>query len=208
MKLGYIMRRMNMDDIQQVLEIDALSFPNPWSRRTYQHEVESSNTAQMIVIEAPTPLFTSLSPLSSLVRRWWGTPQTQRVLGYGGCWLIAGEAHISTIAVHPEFRGKGLGELLLMGMLKRAINLQADYSVLEVRVSNSQAQALYDKYEYKKVGRRKRYYRDNGEDALLMEARPLDEAYQQRLTERAHSIQERIPYIDRFTAIHTNLSAE
>ena len=106
------------------------------------------------------------------------------VIGYGGCWLIAGEAHISTIAVHPAHRGKGLGELLLASMLKCAIRLGGEYSVLEVRESNATAQALYRKYEYMVIGRRRQYYRDNGEDALLMEARPLDSAYYQRIEAR------------------------
>jgi ribosomal-protein-alanine N-acetyltransferase len=133
-------------------------------------------------------------------RLWHEAPaSTGTVVGYGGCWLIAGEAHISTIAVHPDYRGKGLGELLLIGMLQRALNLGGEYSVLEVRVSNEPAQALYRKHEYVIVGRRTGYYRDNGEDAYLMEVRPLDEGYQQRLTERTLALRQRINFVDQFT---------
>jgi ribosomal-protein-alanine N-acetyltransferase len=121
------------------------------------------------------------------------------VVGYGGCWLIAGEAHISTIAIHPNYRGKGLGELLLAGMLQRAIYLGGEYSVLEVRVSNFTARRLYEKYEYETIGRRKGYYRDNGEDALLMEVRPMDTAYQKRLVARLATLNERVAFSDQFT---------
>jgi len=121
------------------------------------------------------------------------------VIGYGGCWLIAGEAHISTIAVHPDHRGQGLGELLLASMLKRAIRLGGEYSVLEVRESNEAAQALYRKYEYTVIGRRRQYYRDNGEDALLMEARPLDGAYYRRIEARLAALSGRVHFDDRFT---------
>jgi ribosomal-protein-alanine N-acetyltransferase len=111
--------------------------------------------------------------LHALLQRLRGTSKPAPTLaGYGGCWLIAGESHVSTLAVHPAYRGRGLGEALLVGMLRRAINLGGEYSVLEVRVSNLTAQALYRKYEYETIGRRGAIYRDNGEDAFLMEVRP------------------------------------
>lgn len=174
MKPVYIMRHMQLDDIPQVSDIDQASFPTPWSRRTYEHEIENRGTAQMVVLETGQMVSPARSSLWSWFQQWRGQLPGQRIVGYGGCWLIAGEAHISTIAVHPGFRGQGLGELLLVGMLQRAILLQADYSILEVRISNETAQALYRKYEYEVVGRRRRYYRDNNEDAYLMEARPLN----------------------------------
>ncbi len=84
-------------------------------------------------------------------------------------------------------------------MLLRAVLLEAEYSVLEVRESNLSAQALYHKYEYEVVGRRKGYYRDNAEDALLMEARPLDSAYQTRLRQRIEDLARRVSFEDRFS---------
>jgi ribosomal-protein-alanine N-acetyltransferase len=155
----------------------------------------------MIVLEMSDHAPYLASGWRSIVRRLLNSKTPNVIVGYGGCWLIAGEAHISTIAVHPDFRGQGLGELLLVGMLQRGIYLGGEYSVLEVRASNNIAQSLYRKYEYKMVGRRKAYYRDNSEDALLMEIRPLDAAYQRRFAQRVQALQERLSYsyADHFT---------
>lgn len=118
------------------------------------------------------------------------------MVGYAGMWVIAGEAHISTIAVHPELRGRGLGEVLLNGLLHRAIALHGDYSVLEVRVSNESAKSLYLKYGYEVVGTRKDYYRDNNEDALLMHLAPLDEKYKGRLVALTEALHRRLMFSD------------
>src|SRR6185295_10351130 len=106
------------------------------------------------------------------------------IAGYGGFWLIEGESHVSTIAVHPTYRGRGLGEVLLAGMLSRSMLLKAEYSVLEVRVTNNSAINLYKKYEYEVVGERKNYYRDNNENAYLMHLAPLDDSYAARMAQR------------------------
>ncbi|MBN1203273.1 MAG: ribosomal protein S18-alanine N-acetyltransferase [Anaerolineae bacterium] len=171
----------------------------PWSARTYEFEISNISTSHLIVLETWPDDTGQAHGLRAAIRRLW-KPQTPAVLvGYGGCWLVAGEAHISTIAVHRDYRGQGLGELLLAGMLIRAINLGGEYSVLEVRASNQVAQALYRKYEYEVVGRRRGYYRDDGEDALLMEVRPLDSAYRQRLIARLEALRQRVYFVDRFT---------
>jgi ribosomal-protein-alanine N-acetyltransferase len=96
------------------------------------------------------------------------------VLGYGGFWLMVDEAHISTIAVHPMWRGRGLGEMALVAMIEAAILRGAAEVTLEVRVSNGVAQSLYRKYAFVQVGRRKGYYQDNGEDALIMTTPRVD----------------------------------
>jgi ribosomal-protein-alanine N-acetyltransferase len=85
-----------------------------------------------------------------------------------GFWFIVDEAHISTIAVHPDFRQHGIGEILLQWALREALHLDAQLVTLEVRVSNHKAINLYEKYGFEVVGRRAHYYRDNNEDALLM----------------------------------------
>jgi ribosomal-protein-alanine N-acetyltransferase len=195
----YLLRHMRLEDIPQVVKIDEASFPSSWSPRTYQFEISNRDTSQMIVLEMPNPAPRPAGGWRSMVQRLLNPKIPDAIIGYGGCWLIAGEAHISTIAVHPDYRGQGLGELLLVGMLQRGIYLGGEYSVLEVRASNQTAQALYKKYEYKVVGRRTAYYRDNSEDALLMEVRPLDTAYQQRLAQRVDALQERLSYTDHFT---------
>lgn len=191
-----VLRPMTLDDIDHVVAIDRESFTTPWSANAYRFEVTNRDTSHLVVVE-----LNNNASARGLRRTWWpfgrsGPPG--EVIGYGGCWLISGEAHISTIAVHPDHRRQGLGELLLASMLKRTIRLGGEYSVLEVRESNEAAQALYRKYEYAVIGRRKRYYRDDGEDALLMEARPLDNAYSQRVERRLAALAGRIQFEDRF----------
>lgn len=194
----YSLRYMGLDDISQVVEVDKLSFPLPWSARSYNFEISDNTSAHMIaldVIAEPSPNGGILGALRRL-----GKPTgNSRIAGYGGFWFITGEAHISTIAVHPDYRGRGLGELLLAGMLLRSVDLKAEYCVLEVRVSNAPAISLYRKYEFEIVGRRKRYYRDNNEDAFLMHLAPLDEAYQGRLNERVEKLKARVNYSDMLT---------
>jgi ribosomal-protein-alanine N-acetyltransferase len=114
-------------------------------------------------------------------------------LGYGGFWLIAGEAHISTLAVTPDRRKQGLGELLLWSMLKRAASMDAFEATLEVRVSNDVAQKLYQKYGFEKVGQRRRYYQDNGEDAWIMTVSDFgSKVYQNRLSELGQALHKRL----------------
>jgi ribosomal-protein-alanine N-acetyltransferase len=97
-----------------------------------------------------------------------GSEPNEPVVGYGGLWKIVDETHISTIAVAPELRGRGIGELLLLAMMDVSQELAAKLVTLEVRKSNMTAQALYRKYRFEIVGERKHYYSDNGEDAWIM----------------------------------------
>ncbi len=169
---------MQVDDIPSVLAIDQLSFPLPWSASSYRYELTQNRNAYFVVALAPEP-----GPARRAAGGWlaglaeWlrgedepARPPARQVVGYAGFWYIVDEAHISTIAVHPEWRGRGAGEQVLTGLLERALDLGAVAATLEVRVSNTLAQNLYRKYAFEVVGRRKRYYRDNGEDALLMTA--------------------------------------
>jgi len=96
------------------------------------------------------------------------------VVGYAGLWLVLDEAHVTTIAVHPDLRGHGLGELLLVRLVAIAQEMGAKRMTLEVRVSNEVAQTLYRKYSFKVEGVRRRYYSDNDEDALIMWSEPID----------------------------------
>jgi ribosomal-protein-alanine N-acetyltransferase len=100
--------------------------------------------------------------------------ELRSVVGYAGLWLMVDEAHITTIAVHPRFQGRGIGELLLLGLTDHAIGIGAKWLTLEVRISNEVAQALYRKYTFKEMGVRKGYYSDNREDALVMWTERLD----------------------------------
>ena len=171
---------MTLDDIPRVTVIDQLSFPLPWSPATYRYELLQNTHSHFFVALAcaaaagPTPPAGALSWLNPV--NWFKPPVApgpdpdRPVVGYSGFWYILDEAHVSTIAVHPEWRGRSVGEHLFVTMLEHALDLGAVTSTLEVRVTNEQAQNLYRKYAFEIVGRRRRYYRDNGEDALLMTA--------------------------------------
>ncbi len=169
---------MQLDDIPSVLAIDQLSFPLPWSASSYRYELTQNKNSYFVVALARDP-----ARRAALNGGWlaglagWlkgedapAVGSARPVVGYAGFWYIVDEAHISTIAVHPDWRGRGVGERVLAGLLERALDLGATAATLEVRLTNTPAQNLYRKYAFEVVGRRKRYYRDNGEDALLMTA--------------------------------------
>lgn len=141
-------RAMELNDLANVLEIDRLSFPVPWPERSYRYELTENPASNLLVAESNGPV--------------------HRVVGFIGCWLIADEVHISTLAVHPSFRGQGIGRILLEASLDLSAQRGAEVATLEVRVSNAAAINLYQKMGFEVVGRRPGYYRDNGEDALLM----------------------------------------
>jgi ribosomal-protein-alanine N-acetyltransferase len=106
---------------------------------------------------------------------------------------MAGEAHISTIAVQPGWRQRGIGELLLVAMLDRATELEADIATLEVRVSNGTAQNLYRKYGFRRVGLKRHYYRDRDEDALTMSTERLTSAtFQSHFQQLKRALWERL----------------
>lgn len=141
----FSLRPMVVADIPAVLAVDRLSFPTPSNELLYISELSSNSLAHYHVLAAE-----------------------DRVIGHAGFWLIADEVHISTIAVHPDERGRGRGEWLLLNLLLEACALDPLLVTLEVRTGNHTAQNLYRKYRFEEVGLRKRYYRDTGEDAILM----------------------------------------
>jgi [ribosomal protein S18]-alanine N-acetyltransferase len=146
----FVIVPMEAQDIPQVLAIDQLSFANPWTAESYHYELATNRTAHFWVLLAPAPA------------------AERQVVGYAGFWLIVDEAHIGTLAVHPFWRQRGLGEKLLVTLLRQARELGAVLATLEVRTGNQAAQQLYRRHGFAEVGRRKRYYQDNGEDALLL----------------------------------------
>ncbi|HVA23879.1 MAG TPA: ribosomal protein S18-alanine N-acetyltransferase [Chloroflexota bacterium] len=176
--------RMTVADIQEVVEIERQSFSLPWPPNAYKRELQDNRTAHYIVVRREEPgnplaqptkqeeprgllgFLKSLGSSASPVPRQ-GPPT---LYGYAGLWLMVDEAHITTIAIRPEFRGKGLGELVLCGLVDTALEVSARILTLEVRVSNTVAQNLYLKYGFKQSGLRRRYYSDNNEDALIMTA--------------------------------------
>jgi ribosomal-protein-alanine N-acetyltransferase len=149
----FLIRGMRLEDIPAVSAIDRASFPNPWPESTYRYELLENRVAHVLVVEARL---------------------SAEVVGMAGYWLVVDEAHISTFAVHPRWRNRGVGSALLRALLRQAAELGATSALLEVRAGNGPAQALYRRFGFRKVGRRKGYYRDNGEDALLMNRDHLD----------------------------------
>jgi ribosomal-protein-alanine N-acetyltransferase len=174
-KIPFVVQPMLVRDIPEVMAIEKNSFPTPWSATAYRHELTQNELSHYIVVRRREPPGTS-SPRRSLAR-WLRKPGSRLppIVGYGGFWVLDDEAHISTIAVRPDWRGHGLGELLLAAMIDLAISLKARFVTLEVRVSNLVAQTLYRKYLFEQVGRRRRYYRDNDEDGVIMTTPPIDD---------------------------------
>ncbi len=187
-RLHVIVRRMTLDDVDQVVEIDRLSFPVPWPARSYRYELmNNTRNSTLYVVEKAQDVPSGAERPAGWLKRLFGPEQaTQEVrvpqlLAYSGFWHIADEAHISTIAVHPAWRGRKLGELLVWVMVRQAILQGASMVTLEVRVSNIVAQNLYRKYGFDITGLRRGYYHDNHEDAYMMTVAPLDAAYWARL---------------------------
>jgi ribosomal-protein-alanine N-acetyltransferase len=191
----YFIEPMVEDDIEQVQQIERRSFSTPWSASTYRHELRNATNSRYVVARAspmPPPPRDERPPtrrglLAGLLPTLFGVgPRLPRspypIVGYGGLWLNVDEAHVTTIAVAPEYRGRGIGELLLNGLIDQALALNTDLLTLEVRVSNIVAQQLYLKYGFRPSGTRPRYYTDNGEDALIMWTESLrSSVYQERL---------------------------
>ena len=190
----YFIEPMVEGDIEQVQAVERYSFSTPWSANTYRNELRNLSNSRYIVARAsttpPPPREESSNQrrgfFSSMLAALFGAtvaePSPYPIVGYGGLWLSVDEGHITTIAVGPEYRGRGIGELLLNGLIDQAMSLNADLLTLEVRVSNVVAQQLYLKYGFRPFGTRPRYYTDNGEDALIMSTDPIHaSAYQERL---------------------------
>jgi ribosomal-protein-alanine N-acetyltransferase len=174
--LPYVVERMRPEDIPQVVDIERQAFPSPWPARAYRYEVTQNRLAHYFVarpqaaevVHEPEVEGGLLGRLQTWTHR--GQSDRRPIVGYCGFWVMAQEAHISTIAVDPRYRGLGIGQLLLVTAIDKALELDATLVSLEVRVSNFAAQNLYRKYGFKIVGRRQRYYSDNREDALIMTA--------------------------------------
>ena len=155
-----VIEPMGLDDLPAVHAIEQASFISPWPPHAYQSELESNRMAHY------------------LVARLGG-----RVVAYGGMWLMVDEAHITTFAVHHDVRRQRIGERLLLAFLDLAIDRHAHEATLEVRLSNLPARRLYEKYGFRPVGLRPRYYSDDNEDALIMTTLPLAEpAMRDRIT--------------------------
>lgn len=190
-----LLREMTVEDIPQVMNIDRLSFDVPWSETSYRYEIKNTSYSYMVVLEyrrhRPMPRW----------QRWLNlTPVPEcRIVGYGGMWFIQGEAHISTIAVHPRARGRGWGEVLLAAMVQRGVRLGATEVGLEVRVSNETAQNLYRKWGFQIADVKKGYYRNNDEDAYDMRLAIIQPTVQALAESRWNALTADHHVVDQFT---------
>ncbi|HTC85692.1 MAG TPA: ribosomal protein S18-alanine N-acetyltransferase [Candidatus Acidoferrum sp.] len=150
--VNVVVEPMTVTDLPVVHEIERASFTTPWPAHAYRTEIESNRLAHYRVIRVGG-----------------------RVIGYAGIWVMVDEAHVTTFAVDPAWRRRGVGERLLMAVLDLAIERGAREATLEVRLSNLAARRLYEKYGFRPVGIRPRYYSDDNEDALIMTTEPLGE---------------------------------
>ncbi len=150
--LKVVIEAMRLEDLDAVQQIELASFTTPWPSNAYRSELLTNRLASYLIARVG-----------------------DRIVAYGGMWLMVDEAHITTFAVHPAWRRQRLGERLLLAFLALARDRHAREATLEVRLSNIAARRLYEKYGFRPVGLRPRYYSDNDEDALIMTTDPLDD---------------------------------
>jgi ribosomal-protein-alanine N-acetyltransferase len=148
--MNLLIRKMTLEDIPAVVELDQLSFTLPWPERSFRFEVTDNPASRCWVVE-----------------------MDGRIAAMLVGWMLVDEIHIATIATHPDFRRQGIGRQLLAYALRHALDEGARSSFLEVRESNLPAQEMYRQFGYEATGRRRRYYKDNDEDAILMNLEPL-----------------------------------
>jgi len=139
---------MTLEDLDEVLAIERVSFQTPWSRGAFRYELTQNRVARSVVVRAG-----------------------RQLVGYVCLWEIGHEIHITNLAVHPSFRRRGAARALLGHILEDARASGVELVFLEVRPTNAEALTLYESLGFCVIGRRKGYYFDTGEDALVMEAR-------------------------------------
>lgn len=141
-----LLRHATIADIDGILEVEEVSFARPWSYQSFWGELDDNNShARYLVAEL-----------------------NGKIIGYAGVWIIFEEGHITNIAIHPTFRGQKYGERLVKKLIDVTRACGASSMTLEVRVSNAVAQGLYKRLGFEARGRRKAYYADNKEDAIVM----------------------------------------
>jgi ribosomal-protein-alanine N-acetyltransferase len=161
---------MRNEDVRAVLRIESLSFTTSWPLNAFTSEINDNKLAHYFVGRL-------------------GEGEHAPIVAYGGIWVILEDSHITTIAVHPDFRGRRYGEQMLQFLLREAIERGAAWITLEVRESNDVAQRLYRKYGFTVVSTRKAYYSDNNENALVMWAGNLrGDLYRNRLATLAAAL--------------------
>jgi ribosomal-protein-alanine N-acetyltransferase len=179
---------MTPDDLDEIMPLERQCFEDPWTRRMYLNDLTTNPSATYLVVRMANSKWQMADTKPSATvgpgRPSDALPQAGKaseaaiqspILAYGGFWLLLDEAHIATVASHPDWRGCGLGQWLMLALLDAAMTRGAASSTLEVRAGNLPARHLYEKLGYEVTGLRKHYYRD-GEDGLIMTTPPLSEA--------------------------------
>ena len=163
-------RQMTPEDLDEVMEIEQYSFPTPWSRTVYEHDLMRNPRSRFFVARSE---------------------ENDVLLGYIGNWVIEDECHVGTIASRREFRGQGIAEALLIHTAQASLAERVTYIILEVRENNFAAINLYKKLGFKQVGLRRGYYRDTGEDALLLTLHDLESLAARDIPTTAAEIKEK-----------------
>ncbi|WP_077369648.1 ribosomal protein S18-alanine N-acetyltransferase [Anaerosalibacter sp. Marseille-P3206] len=143
--MDIIIKEMTEEHIDDVIEIEKISFTTPWSKDSFVVEITQNMLAKYVVAEADG-----------------------KIVGYGGIWLIIDEGHITNIAVHKDYRGLGIGKKIIEGLIDVCSVRNIRAMTLEVRKSNEVAKNLYKQYGFKEYGIRPKYYADDNEDAIIM----------------------------------------
>src|SRR6266540_287704 len=149
--LSVVVESMTLDDVDAIQAIERASFSTPWPAHAYRQEIQTNRLAHYLVIRTG-----------------------DQIVGYAGLWMLVDEAHLTTFAIEPRWRRRGLGARLLLAVMDLALDRRASEATLEVRLTNLPARRLYEKFGFRPVGIRPRYYTDNHKDALIMTTDRLD----------------------------------
>lgn len=150
--MSVTIRKMMLEDLPGVIQIDRMSFSLPWPEQTYRYEISANRAARCLVAET----------------------EDKKIAAMIVSWTVVDELHVATFATHNEYRRRGVGSQLLTEALHDGRRLGMRRAFLEVRAGNEAAQAMYRKFGFQVTGRRPKYYRDNDEDAILMTLEPLE----------------------------------
>lgn len=212
-QMPYALRPMQERDLAQAAEIERDAFPTLFPPTSFRRELKNRLARYLVAWRLQDPPELTPQPAESptrMTRLWRGAtnlwngrpiawqPGQPYIVGFLGTWYMHDEAHIVSVGVRSDYRGFGIGELLLIGAIEQAQKRRMQAVTLEVRISNHIAQNLYKKYGFEKMGVRKGYYSDNREDALIMTASAINSlSYRQDLRALVQSHKTRWGVADR-----------
>ena len=153
--------------VSRAVELDKLCFGGLWTKEAYSREIDSPKSSLLILSCQEATETVAANKLKN-------DNHSSKIIGIGCLWAIVDEAHITLLGIHPQYRGQKLGQLMLLTLLKDAVDRQLKWATLEVSVNNKAAISLYQKFGFEVAGRRKNYYPTTGEDALVLWLKGLD----------------------------------